>query len=63
MQPQCGCPYLVIDILALEKVQRKASRLSLGQKRGEMEYVERIKIFELAHLREAETLHFTYRMF
>ena len=44
MQPQCGCPYLVKDILALEELQRKASRLALGQKRGEMEYVERIKI-------------------
>ena len=38
------CPYLVKDILALEKVQRRASRLALGQKRGEMEYEERIKI-------------------
>ena len=38
------CPYLVKDVLATEKVQRRASRLTLGQKRGEMEYGERIKI-------------------
>ena len=38
------CPYLVKDVLALEKVQRRASRLALGHKRGEMEYEERIKI-------------------
>ena len=38
------CPYLVKDILALEKVQRRASRLALGQRRGEMEYEERVKI-------------------
>lgn len=39
-----GCPYLVKDILALEKVQRRASRLALGQRRGEMEYEDRLKI-------------------
>ena len=33
------CPYLVKDILALEKVQRRASRLALGQRRGDMEYM------------------------
>ena len=38
------CLYLVKDILALEKVQRRSSRLALGQKRREMEYGERIKI-------------------
>jgi len=31
-------------ILALEKVQRRASRLALGQKRGEMDYEDRLKI-------------------
>ena len=31
-------PYLVKDVLALERVQRRASRLALGQKRGEMDY-------------------------
>ena len=38
------CQYLVKDILVLEKVQRRASHLALGQKRGEMEYEERIRI-------------------
>ena len=38
------CPYLVKDVLALEKVQRRASRLALEQKHGKMEYEERIKI-------------------
>ena len=40
-------PYLVKDVLALERVQRRASRLasrtSLGQKRGEIEYEERLR--------------------
>ena len=31
-------PYLIKDIVALEKVQRRASRLALRQKRGEMSY-------------------------
>ena len=30
------CPYLVKNIVLLEKVQRRASRLALGQRRGEM---------------------------
>ena len=30
-------PYLAEDVLALERVQQRASRLALGQKRGEME--------------------------
>ena len=45
-------PYLAKDVLALERVQRRASRLALGllsacsrlalgQKRGEMEYEDR----------------------
>ena len=38
------CPYLVKDILALEKVQRRASGLALGQGRGDMEYEDRLKI-------------------
>ena len=38
------CPYLVKDILALEKVQRRASRLALGQKGREIDYVDRLKI-------------------
>ena len=36
-------PYLVKDIMALEKVQRRASRLALGQKRREMTYEDRCK--------------------
>ena len=36
-------PYLVKDVLALERVQRRASRLALGQKRGEIEYEERLR--------------------
>ena len=35
-------PYLVKDVLALERVQRRASRLALGQKRGEMDYEDRL---------------------
>ena len=31
-------PYLIKDIVALEKVQRRASRLAIRQKRGEMSY-------------------------
>ena len=31
-------PYLIKDIVALEKVQRRASQLALRQKRGEMSY-------------------------
>ena len=31
-------PYLIKDIVVLEKVQRRASRLALRQKRGEMSY-------------------------
>ena len=36
-------PYLVKDVLALERVQRRASRLAFGQKRGEIEYEERLR--------------------
>ena len=36
-------PYLCKNILALEKDQRRASRLALGQKRGEMEYEDRLR--------------------
>ena len=44
------CPYLVKDILALEKVHRRASRVALGQKRGDKEYEERIKILNIPTL-------------
>lgn len=33
-----SCPYLVKDIVMLEKVQQRASRLTLGQKRRDMPY-------------------------
>ena len=39
------CPYLVKNIVLLEKVQRRASRLALGQRRGEMSYEDRCKMF------------------
>ena len=37
-----GLEYLAKDVLALEEVQRRASRLALGQKRVEMEYEDRL---------------------
>ena len=36
-------PYLAKDVLALERVQRRASRPALGQKRSEMEYEDRLR--------------------
>ena len=39
-------PYLVKDVLALERVQRRASRLALGQKRGEMDYEDRLGVLK-----------------
>ena len=35
------CPFIVKDIVSLEKVHRRASRLAIGQKRGEMNCGER----------------------
>jgi len=35
--------YLSKDMLALEKVQRRASRLALSQKHGETEYKDHLK--------------------
>ena len=46
------CPYLFQNTLALEKVQKRASRLVLGQKRGEMEYEERLKILKWPTLKK-----------
>ena len=40
------CSFLVKDIGSLEKVQRRALRLALGQKRGEMDYEERRSILK-----------------
>ena len=39
-------PYLIKDIVALEKVQRRASRLALRQKRGEMSYEQRCNLLK-----------------
>ena len=36
-------PYLAKDVLVLERVQRRASWLALGQKRSEMEYEDRLR--------------------
>ena len=36
-------PYLAKDVLVLERVQRRASRLALGQKRSEMEYEDSLR--------------------
>ena len=36
-------PYLIKDVLALERVQRRVSRLALGEKQGEMEYEEHLR--------------------
>ena len=37
-------PHLAKDILAIEKVQRRASRIALGQKHHEMQYEERYRL-------------------
>ena len=39
-------PYLIKDIVALEKVKRRASRLALRQKRGEMSYEHRCSLLK-----------------
>ena len=39
-------PYLIKDIVALEKVQRRALRLALRQKRGEMSYEQRCNLLK-----------------
>ena len=36
-------PYLAKYVLALERVQQRASRLTLGQKHGEMENEDRLR--------------------
>lgn len=45
------CPFLVKDIVFLEKVQRRASRQPLSQKRGEMDYEERCSILKWSPLK------------
>ena len=44
------CPYLVKNIVLLEKVQRRASRLALGQRRGEMSYEDRCEMLRWSQL-------------
>lgn len=39
-------PYLIKDITALEKVRRRASRLALGKKRGEISYQHRCSLLK-----------------
>ena len=39
-------PYLIKDIVALEKVHRRASRLALRQKRGEISYEQRCNLLK-----------------
>ena len=43
--PVC-CPFIVTDIVSLEKLKRRVSRLAIGQKRGEMDYGERCAILK-----------------
>ena len=45
------CLFLVKDIILLEKVQRRASRLVLGQKRGEADYKDRCSILKWSPLK------------
>ena len=40
------CPYLVNDIHALKNVQRRASRLALNQRKGDMSYEDRCKLLK-----------------
>ena len=57
-------PHLVKDILAIEKVQRRASRIALGKKPREMPYEERCKLLNwnsLQHRREYLSLVECYK--
>ena len=45
------CPFPVKNIVSLEKVQRRASRLALSQKRGEMDYKEHCCILKWSPLK------------
>ena len=59
MRLQCGAltreisfnTFPVKDIVSLEKIQRRASRLALGQNRGEMDYEERCSILKWSPLK------------
>ena len=47
-------PYLVKDVLALERVQQRVSRLALGEKQGEMEYEEHLRKLKGLHSKHAD---------
>ena len=49
------CPYLVKDVNALENVQRRASRLALNQRRGDMSYEDRCKLPKSPSLSDRRT--------
>ena len=49
------CPYLVKDIHALENVQRRASRLALDQRKGDMSYEDRCKLLKWPTLSDRRT--------
>ena len=49
------CPYLVKDIHALENVQRRASRLALNQRKGQMSYEDRCKLLKWPTLSDRRT--------
>ena len=54
MRLQCGASSIVFR----EKVQRRASRLALGQKRGEVDYTERCSILKWSPLKN-QRLYFS----
>ena len=63
MLPRPGTQnYLATDVLALEKVQRRASRLALGQKRGEMEYKDRLRKLKWPTLETGECYKIVFDM-
>ena len=49
------CSYLVKDILTLENVQRRASRLVLNQRKGDMPYEDRCKLLKWPTLSDRRT--------
>ena len=57
------CPFLVKDIVLLENVQRRASRLALGQKRGE-NYALRgmLHHFKMVTIRKTNIVFFSNRV-
>ena len=49
------CPYLVKNIHALENVRRRASRLALNQRKGNMSYEDRCKLLKWPTLSDRRT--------